>query len=163
MKTDRKQSPSYCKSSHDSDVRSVIEQSCAVSHRAILASRESSNCGLGSVFPAPHSAFISGLGNMYEMQREMVDGGGEEESMKLFLSVGISLYEMIQHFIRKKVLYHIASSFYFYCVKLDFETPTILVTGVSMAPCARDQPQGFFSFTSLFFLVTLQRSPFYPV
>lgn len=72
------------------------------------------------------------------MQRGMIDGDGEEESMKLFLSVGIRIYEMIQHFIKKQVLYHIASLFYFYCVKLDFETPTILVTGLSMAPCACD-------------------------
>lgn len=75
---------------------------------------------------------------MCGMQRGMVDGGGKEGSMKFFLSVSISLYEMNQHFIRKQVLYHIASLFYFYCVKLDFETPTILVTGVSMAPCACD-------------------------
>lgn len=82
----------------------MIEQSCALSHRAILASHESINCVLGSVFPAPQSAFISGLRNMCGLRREMVDGGGEEESMKFFLSVGISLYEMIQHFIRKQVL-----------------------------------------------------------
>lgn len=35
------------------------------------------------------------------MQRGMIDGDGEEESMKLFLSVGIRIYEMIQHFIKK--------------------------------------------------------------
>lgn len=48
------------------------------------------------------------------------------------------------------MLHHIVFSFYFYCAKLDFETPTIFVIGTCMALYPCDQPQGFFSFTPWF-------------